>query len=325
MKMRCWILMAGHLALAAACGLAQTAAAPVRLDTIFTANNEKIQGKVIGLDAQNYKIQKPLPPAPNAPAGAPPMFATVTIPRTNVVRIEFAPDEARDRKLKEATPAQILQVEALWKQYEPWLAVPKSPAGSVGIAYGNVLLQAKNAAHAQKALEIFQKVEKESWNDEDLVQAKRGRLRGMIATGQAQEAIQEANELAKTSEDPAVLIEARYIMAEASNAAFRKLVEDNPRWEQDLLIVPQRNRLYAETLNLYLFPYLFYGSEVEPAARGLAGALGVYQFTGETKLAASTAQDLVELYPGTAHAAEARRFLDAQPKESTTQTTKNEK
>jgi len=301
---------------------------PRKLDTFFMANGDKATGYAIGVDAQSFKLQKPLPLPPNALPGAAPMFATVTVPRKDVLHIEFAPDEARDKKLKEAKPAQLAEVAAIWARYEPWLAIPKSPAGRVGLAYGDVLLMTKDPADARKALEIFQRVEADSWDEEALVHAKRGRLRGMIATGRATEAIDEARALAKTAEDPAVLIEANYIMAEAANAAFRKLIEDNPRWQQDLLVVPERNRLYAETLNLYLYPYLFFGSEIEPSARGLAGALGIYQFTGETKLARSTAEDLVTLYPGTTYAADAQKLLDSLPKEATaskTTETKNEK
>lgn len=325
------LLLIPTLAILCSAGLqAQTAPAPAtkRLDTFFMANGEKVTGIALGVDAQNFRLQKPLPPPPNALPGAAPMFATVTLPRKDVLHIEFAPDEVRDKRLREATPAQLAEVAQMWARFEPWLAIPKSPAGKIGLAYGDVLLATKDAGNARKALELFQKIEADSWDEEALVHAKRGRLRGMIATGKATEAIEEAKALAKTSEDPAVLIEANYIMAEASNAAFRKLIDDNPRWQQDLLITPERNRLYAETLNLYLYPYLFFGSEIEPAARGLAGALGIYQFTGETKLARSTAEDLVTLYPGTTYAADAQKLLDSLPKEATaskTTETKNEK
>lgn len=305
-------ILAGLMLAGVASVHAQQAA--MRSDIIFMANGEKVAGKVIGLDAQSYKVQKALAASTGAPAGAAPMMATVMLPRKDVVRIEFAADDAREKKLAAAEVAQLAEVEAMWRAAEPWLTIPKNPAGRVGLVYGDLLLKTKDAANARKALDIFKKVEAESWNDEDLVGAKRGRLRGMIATGQASAAIEEAKALAKDAEDPLVLIEANYIMAEASNEAFRKLIADNPRWQQDLLITPERNRLYAETLNLYLYPYLFFGSEVEPAARGLAGAIAIYQFTGEEKLAESTAQDLVTIYPGTTYAAEAQKYLDSLPK-----------
>ncbi len=310
--LRHWSLVTGHSLLLMAAGFAQTAPG---LDTLFLASGEKNVGRLTGFDAQSYRLQKALSAPPGAPAGAPPMFATVTIPRGNVVHIEFGADDARDKKLREATPAQLVEVEALWKQLEPWLAIAKSPAGRIGLVYGDLLLRSGDPANAQKALALFLKIEKETWNEGDLMLAKQGRLRAMVATGNAKEAVQEAIELARISEDPAVLIEANYILAGAADKDLRKLLEDNPRWEEDIYVIPERHRLYNEALDLYLHPYLFFGSEIEPAARGLWGAAGIYQFTGETAHAAELSRDLVVIYPGTKYAALAQTFLDGLPNE----------
>ena len=283
------------------------------LDTLFIVNGERSVGKLTGLDGESFRLQRPLPPPPGAPAGAAPMFATVTVPRANVVHIEFAPDDARDQKIREATVAQLPEIEALWKTYGLWLPVAKSPAGRIGLVYGDLLLRSGDPANAQKALALFQKIEKETWNQDDLMLAKQGRLRAMVATGRAKDAVQEARELAKVSEDPAVLIEANYILAEAADKGLRRLVEENPRWEEDVFVIPERNRLYHEALDLYLNPALFFGSDVEPAARGLWGAAGVYQFTGETAQATELARDLVTLYPHTKYATLAQQFLEALP------------
>lgn len=314
------VLVIGHLFLLAG---AHALNAP-GLDTLFMASGEKSVGKLAGFDAQIFRMQKPLPAPPGAPAGAPPVFATVTIPRANVVHIEFGVDEARTKLLKEATPAQLAQIEMLWKQFEPWLPIAKSPAGTIGLVYGDVLLRSGDAPNAQKALALLSKIEKETWNRDDIVLAKQGRLRAMVATGNAKDAIEEALALAKISEDPAVLIEAKYILAEAADKALRKLVEENPRWEEDILVIPERHRLYNEALDFYLFPSLFFGSESEPAARGLWGAVGVYQFTGETTHAAEISRDLVTLYPGTKYAALAQKFLDGLPAEFKNQDSEKE-
>lgn len=288
---------------------------PQGLDTLFIVNGERSVGKLIGFDAESFRLQRPLPPPPGAPAGTPLLFATVTVPRVNVVHIEFAPDEVRDQKVREATVAQLAEMETLWKTHGPWLPIAKSPAGRIGLVYGDLLLRSGDPANARKALALFQKIEKETWNQDNLMLAKQGRLRAMVATGQAKDAVQEAKELAKISEDPAVLIEANYILAEAADNGLRRLVEENPRWEEDVFVIPERHRLYNEALDLYLNPALFFGSDGEPAARGLWGAAGVYQFTGETARAAELSRDLVTLYPDTKFATLARQFLDALPEE----------
>lgn len=285
------------------------------LDTLFIINGQPNVGRIVGLDAESFRLQRPLPPPPGSPAGAPPLFATVTVPRANVVHIEFAPDEMREEKLRSATVAQLAEVAALWESSAPWLSIAKSPAGRIGLVYGDLLLRSDDPANAQKALALFQKIEKETWNQDDLMLAKQSRLRAMVATGRAREAVQEARELEKVSEDPSILIEARYILAEAADKELRRLVEENPRWEEDEFVIPERHRLYNEALDLYLSPSLFFGSEQVPAARGLWAAAGLYQFTGESAQAAELARDLVTLYPDTTYAPRARQFLDALPPE----------
>ncbi len=293
-------------------------------DTVFLTSGEKSSGKLIGIDAQNVRLQKPLAPPPGTPASAPPMSATVAIPLSVIEHVEFAGDDARDARLARATPDQVTDIGGLWLLAEPWLALPKSQAGRIGTVYGDLLLRSGTPDNAARALEVFTRIEEGSWSDEDVAHARQGRLRAMVATGRAGEAVAEAQELAKVSEDPAVLVEAKYILAEAADKGLRKLIEDNPRWEQDVFVIPERHRLYHEALDLYLFPYLFFGSETEPAARGLWGAAGVYQFTGETAQAVECARDLAAIYPETRYAVQARQFLDRLPKEAKQQDNEQE-
>jgi hypothetical protein len=76
---------------------------------------------------------------------------------------------------------------------------------------------------------------------------------------------------------------------------------------------PERERLFHEALDLYLFPYLFHGTETAAAARGLWGGLQLCQSGGAPAEARELAMDLTILYPGTPQAAEARRFLETNP------------
>ena len=270
----------------------------------------------MGIDSRNVRLRKFLPPASGTPANPAPVFATVTLPLATIERVEFGADEARDACLANAGPDQVTAIGGLWLLAEPWLALPKSPAGRIGRVYGDLLLRSGSPDNARRALEVFTTIEGGAWSDDDVALARQGRLRAMVATGRAGEAVAEAMELAKISEDPAVLVEAKYILAEAADKDLRKLVEDNPRWEQDHLVIPERHRLYHEALDLYLFPYLFHGSETEPAARGLWGATGIHQFVGETAHAVECARDIVAIYPDTPYAVQARQFLERLPKEA---------
>ena len=138
----------------------------------------------------------------------------------------------------------------------------------------------------------------------------------MVASGSVHEAVVEAKEIEGISDDPAVLIEAKFILAKAAEKALRKLVDDNPRWAEDAFILPERNRLYEEALELYLYPALFFGSDIDVAARGLWGAAELCRFAGDLKEALEASRDLVAIYPGTSYARQAQDFIDTLPESS---------
>jgi hypothetical protein len=282
-------------------------------DTIFLRQGERLVGKLTGIDGQTITLRRLLPPVPGTSADAAPVFASVTVLRSHVDRVEFSSGEALERVLKNASVANASVIEALWREARPWLAIAKSPAGGIGLSYGDLLLRNGDLAGARKALELFKIIETETWSRPDAMRAKQGRLRAMVASGSAKEAIAEAKEIERVAEDPAVLIEAKFILAKAAESALRKLEEDNPRWKEDAFVAPERERLYAEALELYLYPALFFGSEIDVACRGLWGAVELSRFAGDPKQALEASRDLVAIYPGTPHARQAQDFIDSLP------------
>jgi len=282
-------------------------------DTIFLRHGERIAGKIAGFDGQTIRMQRFLPPLPDAPTDAAPVFASVTIQCSRVERVEFSSDEARDQKLRNATGANISEIEMLWREAFAWLAIPRSSAAEIGLCYAELLLRGQDFASASKALQIFRIIETDAWSEQAVALARQGRLRAMIATGSAQEAIVEAQEIGRTAEEPAILIEAKFILAQAAEKALRKFLTNNPRWKEDAFALPERERLYNETLELYLYPALFFGSDTDAAARGLWGAVEVYRSAEDLKLAIETSRDLVSIYPETVYAKQARAFIETLP------------
>jgi hypothetical protein len=290
---------------------------PVEQDTVFLRQGDRLIGKLAGIDEQSIRLRRLLPPLPGASADAEPVFASVAISRSHVDRVEFSRNEAQQLMLRNAPVANIPEVEALWRQARVWLTVAKSPAGEIGFAYGDLLLRIGDVVSIQKALDLFTTIEKEAWSDSDRVRARQGRLRAMLAAGMLQETIAEAKAMERVSEDPAVLIEPKFVLANAAEKALRKLVEDNPRWEEDAFARPDHERLYHEALDLYLYPALFFGSETEVAARGLWSALELSRFAGDLRQAIETSRDLIEIYPATSYARKAQDFLNASPMSQT--------
>ncbi len=282
-------------------------------DTIFLKQGEAIAGRIAGFDGRTIRLQRFLQPLPGRPLDTEPVSASVTVPVSHVERVEFFFDEARDRKLRSATTASISEIEALWREAFSWLSLPKSPAAEAGLCYGNLLLGAGDLASAQKALQTFESIEAGSWNQDARMRARQGRLRAMITAGHAQLAISEAEEIVRAAKDPAILIEAKFILAQAAHKALEKFVADNPRWQEDSFAIPERNRLYDEALTLYLYPALFFGSEINAAARGLWGAVETYQLAGDLRQAFEASRDLVSIYPETVYARQAQALVDTLP------------
>jgi hypothetical protein len=233
--------------------------------------------------------------------------------------VEFSPDERQRLALKNASVRNLSEIEDLWHQARLWLPIPKSPAAEIGLAYGDLLLQSGDLANIRKALNLFTTIEKEAWSLSDAARARQGRLRAMVAEGSLEEAITEAKEIERTSKNPAILIEAKFILAQATEKALRKLLDDNPRWKEDAAVRPQCDRLYQEALEHYFYPALFYGSETEGASRGLWGVVEISRFAGDLRQAADAARDLIEMYPGTSYARRAQDFIDTLPQSATKQ------
>lgn len=277
-------------------------------DVILMKNGSRRVGEIASADETTLRLRVSLETGPGAsPAGAP--SASVGIPRVDIEAIEFQADPGRDERLRSATPAQISELESDWKKTEPWISAPRSQAGAVGCKLGDLLLATKDPAKATTALELFTRIEQKSWSEQDKVRAKQGRLRAMVATGRAAEAIDQAKQLAAETEDPEILIEANYIMAQAAEAEFKAFLEENPRWEQDPYVIDRRHHLYNHVLQLYLYPSLFHGSDDARSARGLWGAVSVYRTSNQLPLAIETSRDISILYPATGEAKLAQQFL----------------
>jgi hypothetical protein len=268
-------------------------------DVIHRTNGARQAAKVVGIDERSLKVEVVLVP------GQPP--GVISMSRAEVTRVDFAEREEEQRLLKAGIAADPAQVAQMWRAKAPLLGFPNSNAGSFALLHAQQLI--KTPATAQAAFELYARVEKEDWSEKRRAEAGRGRLTAMIATGRAAEAVEQAKQLAINAEDPATLIEAKFVLGQASAKALRELLAENPRWEEDDKVRPERHRLYHEALDFLLYPYLFFGAEQEPAARGLWAATELYQLVEESERAEELARDITVLYAQTPYAADAKKLL----------------
>ncbi|MEZ5300412.1 MAG: hypothetical protein R3F11_07065 [Verrucomicrobiales bacterium] len=238
-------------------------------------------------------------------------FTTRDVPNAQIAFIEFDPLPGEVELLRNPDASDASALEKLWLEKLPHLGRPANNAGEIGIAAAAALLQSEIPGDRRRAKQIYAKVEAEDWDAARRAAAKRGRLQAMLALGETDEAMAEAKVLAEESEDPQMLIEARFVLAQAARARLRKLEEDNPRWEDDDLVRPGRNALFNETIDRFLYAYLFHGSEETAAARGLWAAAETYAAAGMADDARDCAEDIAKLYPMTPYAERANQFLQS--------------
>jgi len=272
--------------------LVAVAAGASAQDVITRNNGVRQAGRVVSADAQFVRVEAVIM------QGQPP--AQIAIPKSDIKRIDFA--ETRDIAAFVASPKakDYVEVYKRWKERESMLSLPGSAAGALGLAYGELLIVSKDPAQRAAALVLFEKISREAWDPAHKAAASLGRLRALIANGRAKEAVEESKRVAQETDDPAILSEARYVLAEGALAELKKLIEDNPRWQEDIRVRPERHRLYHEALDLFLFAPLFAGANAETAPRGLWGAIRVHQVgatPGDLASARELARDIVVLYP----------------------------
>jgi len=274
------------------------------LDTVFFADGNKRPATVVGRTEDTIKLRYPSP-EPGRPE------VTVTEPLARIEQIQFADEiTAETRERLRASPEELARLWGLWA---PFVDVPRSPAPEIGLLYAETLLESDTPEARGRALGTFSQIEERSWDEQARAGGKQGRLLALIELGKAEEAVIEARKLATESEDPKILIQAKLILAAGALQDLRQLLEENPRWHLDPRVRPERERLYHEAVDLFLFPYLFHGSESASSARGLWGAIEVYQLIERPELVRETAQDLGTLYPDTPQAADAALLLQAEP------------
>ena len=282
-------------------------------DVLHLKNGNTRSGEIVGFDEKIFRVEIPL----SGNANNSQIKAKITIPRADVDFIDFQISPQLAEALRNPVAASVSELEPGWQKFLPWLDYRKSPAGHIGCALGEALLDTKSKPAIAKAQEIFQLIEEKSWNEPDRLRAREGRLRCMMASGKTSQILKEASAMAISGDKADLLIESKLALAAEAEKKFLKFLEDNPRWQDDVLAIPERHKLHKAVLDLYLYPSLFYGSNAELAARGLRGAVGIHLAAGDKRLAVETCRDIVIIYPQTSSAAFAREFIAKLPPEQT--------
>ncbi len=220
-----------------------------------------------------------------------------TIQMKDVEYIDFGFSEGEEVFFSNLEQASTEALKNAWTTQYGNLHRPRSRTAKYGLAYADALLKEESEFSQKTALDIFDRVGKKAWLESDRATAYQGHLRALIRLGELDRALKDAAAYAKETEDPAILIEVRFLQAKVEFEQLRKLVAENPKWEEDDEIRPRRNELYHSSVDQFLWPFLFHGTNEESSVRGLRAAAEVYRSVGELEQAKACLDDLARLYP----------------------------
>ena len=231
------------------------------------------------------------------------------LPRKDVAFIDFAQSKEALAIAEGRNSLDAETLRKLWVKHERYLGEANSPAGDYGLLLAERWL-ANGRDQAGAALQLLDKIIAKDWEETRRGQAQQRRLKALVLAGRSDEAKGAATRLLEETTDPLVTVEARQVLGYASFDALKDLVEAHPRWMEDDEIFPQRNALFHEAIDHFLYGSLFQGALREPAASGLWQVCQVYVHARMPAKAASTAEDLIKLYPESSESKLATQLLE---------------
>ncbi|WP_050031183.1 hypothetical protein [Verrucomicrobium sp. BvORR034] len=290
------------LGLAASQLSAQAPAGP-KSDVVVLQNGAAVPCRIVSSTAEMLRIEY-------RPAGAMGLM-TREVPWTEIRSADFLMDEEFHALLRTTDAARDgARLASRWEAVLPLLSRPNHPGGDLGLAYANACVASPAPATRSKALDICDVIISNDWNPQRRAQARWTRIQALVALNRTQDALGESRKiLADHGTDEWLAVRALLFTGKHSFEALKQLQSDNPRWEEDDLIVPERNRLFHESVECSVKPSLFHGTQEESATAGLWQAAAVLQFDGNLSAAADCARDILHLYPKAKEAGEVREFL----------------
>ena len=272
-------------------------------DVLHLKSGESAKGTIVSLNAVAIDFRVII----DGPRGR--GEARRRVLRKDVDFIDFAQTEAEIAIAEGETIADELTLQRLWARHSEHLAEANSPAGVFGLLLVEKWLTETQAEKAAAALRVVDRIMESDWDVERRHEAQRWRLKALVQSGRIDEAEATARSLLVTAEDPEVVVEARQVLGFAAFDKLRALVEAHPRWMDDDEVFPQRNALFHEAIDHFLYGSLFHGALRESAATGIWQACEVYRHAKLPEKAGAAAEDLLKLYPDSTLCADVEHYL----------------
>jgi len=239
--------------------------------------------------------------------------AQVPYPLSRIEKLVFSLTEKQARLLGSADPKDLGDLKAFWLERKPFLEIPESDAGAVGLHYARTLIAAQDPKLAEEALAVIAEIRERDWKVSRQQTATRVRIAGLAAAGRIEEAMAEADAMQDLGAgDDGQLAETRirskFIQADLAWNQCQELEEDWPKWHLMPEKREERRQLINQALDAYLFPVVAHTEQVALCAEGLVQAARIYLHQNQTDRARICVEEVMNYFPEPAFVGQAREI-----------------
>jgi tetratricopeptide (TPR) repeat protein len=239
--------------------------------------------------------------------------AEVPYPLELVEKIEFTLT-AQEAELMDAADSgtdQLAGLRALWQKRLPFLSIPESDTGMIGLQLARLLVATQDKNLATEALALAATVRENDWKTSRQKEALGVRIAALAASGRIDEAMKEADALQSmgASDDQSLAgarVRSKFLEAELAWIKFQQLEADWPKWH----LMPEKRVKRMNHLNRaldhYLFPVIAHPELPGFCAEGLVQAATIYIHLGKTARARACLEEVIDYFPDPTYLRRAR-------------------
>ncbi len=246
-------------------------------DIVHLIDGEPIQGNIVDIRGDQLRMDRDLGRG----------TATVSYPLNRIQKIIFSPAKQFSAENLPTDPqARLNALNLPWLRARPFLSIPESDAGEIALVRAKTLYDLNRH---EEAIEFIDEVSKLDWNTRRRFLYAPIKIRCLAALDRFDEAVKLSRTLEEESSDP-------------SSMAFVQLV---------LGQVELSRKDYATALDHYLYNRVMNPHLADEASRGLLGAAQAFLGLNQPREAVRMLQDILEDYPQTSAAQEAKTTLQS--------------
>lgn len=232
-------------------------------------------------------------------------------PFAGIAEIHFHTTVREKELLQRRSVDDLALIQAIWESRSATLKIKGSQAADWALLFAQVLRLKGDQTSLTKARALAVTIEENALDPKRQTSGQYLRelldFEKLLRASDSNETELAARKILETGDDgnEDLLLLVLPFLASREFDALKALEKENPRWMEDDEVKPTRERHYHIALDMFLYPFLFFGARNVEAAEGLWGAAHVYLHAKKPEQAAQCLQDILDLYPDTKRANEA--------------------